>query len=667
MTIGRVNIALDANAQRLVSDFRQAEFATNRFARNANAGLMTTQRRFESLNSSAMVLRQTLVAGLGTLGIGLGGTALVRQVRSIVAEVSELGKQARAIGLSAEALQKLRFGFELTGVAAQQTSQHLATFAQRLGQAESRGGELADILAANGVAMRDVEGNARPLLDLLRDYADLIKNADSEQQALALSAAAFGRTGGSQMVRALRDGSAGVDELMRKAKAAGVVIGEDLVDAAERIDDRFATLSRRIGVSFKSAVLTAVDAVDIMIERFRSLENRTLLAPLHGSLEALNDERDAINSVLETQREILRHDPSDPAAQRSVEIALERLKEIEAQSAAVLNQIAEAERQVRDRPRGPGVAFDDDDTGGGRAGRRIEERANAYERLTESIRRNIDALELEVGLVGKSAEEAEAARTAFELLNAAKEAGIPITADLQDEVAQLAEEYAAAVVELDQLTERMREQEAAAHDAAAAVASFAGDLITDFGNAEEAAKRLLKRILDIILQLLVLGPLQRSLSGAFGFAGGGRVGFAQGGRVHGPGTETSDSIPARLSRGEFVVNARATRRHLPLLHAINRGAPGFAGGGFVPQIPAPKLPAMSLPNLPAAVVKPDVNIRVDTTAIPGATGEVSQGPGGEIEVIVKMLEGRMAKSVASGGQLGSIIEQAFGLRRKPRS
>lgn len=37
-------------------------------------------------------------------------------------------------------------------------------------------------------------------------------------------------------------------------------------------------------------------------------------------------------------------------------------------------------------------------------------------------------------------------------------------------------------------------------------------------------------------------------------------GFATGGFVSGPGTETSDSIPARLSRGEYVINARAVRR-----------------------------------------------------------------------------------------------------------
>jgi hypothetical protein len=57
---------------------------------------------------------------------------------------------------------------------------------------------------------------------------------------------------------------------------------------------------------------------------------------------------------------------------------------------------------------------------------------------------------------------------------------------------------------------------------------------------------------------------------------------ASGGIITGPGTATSDSIPARLSNGEYVVNARATSRFLPLLNSINDAGlqPRFAMGGL---------------------------------------------------------------------------------------
>lgn len=70
--------------------------------------------------------------------------------------------------------------------------------------------------------------------------------------------------------------------------------------------------------------------------------------------------------------------------------------------------------------------------------------------------------------------------------------------------------------------------------------------------------------------------------------------FSNGGDVSGPGTGTSDSIPAMLSDGEFVVKASATRKHRALLHAINNGRVGrFADGGLVGgSIAAPVAPTM---------------------------------------------------------------------------
>ena len=55
------------------------------------------------------------------------------------------------------------------------------------------------------------------------------------------------------------------------------------------------------------------------------------------------------------------------------------------------------------------------------------------------------------------------------------------------------------------------------------------------------------------------------------------AGFADGGPVSGPGTGRSDSIPAYLSNGEYVINAAATRRNRGMLDAINSG--GTVSGG----------------------------------------------------------------------------------------
>lgn len=57
--------------------------------------------------------------------------------------------------------------------------------------------------------------------------------------------------------------------------------------------------------------------------------------------------------------------------------------------------------------------------------------------------------------------------------------------------------------------------------------------------------------------------------------------YATGGLVTGPGGPRSDMIPAMLSNGEYVVNARATSRYRSLLESINAQGNKFADGGMV--------------------------------------------------------------------------------------
>ena len=52
--------------------------------------------------------------------------------------------------------------------------------------------------------------------------------------------------------------------------------------------------------------------------------------------------------------------------------------------------------------------------------------------------------------------------------------------------------------------------------------------------------------------------------------------FATGGYVSGPGTGTSDSIPAQLSNGESVINAKSTAMFGPLLSSLNQAGGGIA-------------------------------------------------------------------------------------------
>lgn len=114
-----------------------------------------------------------------------------------------------------------------------------------------------------------------------------------------------------------------------------------------------------------------------------------------------------------------------------------------------------------------------------------------------------------------------------------------------------------------------------------------------------------------------------STANAFAAAGGAAQGAASsapgvatGGLIRGPGTSTSDSIAAWLSRGEFVVSAKAVEKYgTGTLHALNQlRFPKFNIGGVV-GLMNPRMPRIELPGFAdgglVEEAKPHTTVNVD--------------------------------------------------------
>jgi TP901 family phage tail tape measure protein len=101
-------------------------------------------------------------------------------------------------------------------------------------------------------------------------------------------------------------------------------------------------------------------------------------------------------------------------------------------------------------------------------------------------------------------------------------------------------------------------------------------------------------------------------------------GFASGGLVGGKGGPTSDNIFARLSPGEFVVNAQATKDHYGTLQAINDGGqPSVAVMDRPPLAPLPE-PTLAGAGASAttAIAPPAMNFNINfgDIILSGASG-----------------------------------------------
>ena len=114
------------------------------------------------------------------------------------------------------------------------------------------------------------------------------------------------------------------------------------------------------------------------------------------------------------------------------------------------------------------------------------------------------------------------------------------------------------------------------------------DWITGAQSFGDAMKSILQQLISQLIQAAIYATIVAACTGGGGgfaarWKGAFGKAFASGGSVAGPGTGTSDSIPAMLSNGEYVLNAQAVDRlGVPFLNGLNTGRlRGFASGGLV--------------------------------------------------------------------------------------
>lgn len=170
----------------------------------------------------------------------------------------------------------------------------------------------------------------------------------------------------------------------------------------------------------------------------------------------------------------------------------------------------------------------------------------------------------------------------------------------------------------------------------------------------DMAKSIVHALEEAMIKMLVVQPIVRSLSGAFGFSDGGLVGAtpavakAEGGYIAGPGGPRDDKIHARLSNGEFVVNAAATARHRALLEQINR-APRFADGGLVGASPSGASAPLIGERSGASVTMGDIHVH----------GGVSNGTPAQNQELAQHIADQVAH------QVRAIVGQEFRTQMRP--
>ena len=230
-----------------ISDFekkmRQAERRGTRTYNQLQNRSRTATRRMESdmVRSTTRVnaaLASTATA-VGTVGRAwatltpllatAGFAATSRGARQVVADLSSLGKQARDVSLNVEELQAVQRGFARSArVSQDEVTASLERFNRRIGEAVNGAGPLNTTIQRYGINLRRANGELRNQGELLREVANAIRGAATDQERAAIAQAAFGDTG-RRLAQTLAGGADAIERMVREAEDAGQIIRSDVI------------------------------------------------------------------------------------------------------------------------------------------------------------------------------------------------------------------------------------------------------------------------------------------------------------------------------------------------------------------------------------------------------------------------------------------------------
>jgi prefoldin subunit 5 len=261
----RLLLRIEADTSRLRAQLGIAERKAQQSGTRMGRAFNRAGRALDSFGRKVLNVRSAVAALAGAAALG----ALVKQAIDFA---DNIGKTSKAVGLSAEALQELRFAARRSGLEVEQLDRGLIKFIKSVAELKTRtSSELNLALKDFNSELVDGLKNSKSQEEALRLIADAIKNASSETERAAIASAAFGRVG-PLLVTMFRDGSAGIDDFARAARNLNAVLSNEMVAASEVAADAIGDAADALRIAGTRAALAAVPAMTDLARVFTDPE-----------------------------------------------------------------------------------------------------------------------------------------------------------------------------------------------------------------------------------------------------------------------------------------------------------------------------------------------------------------------------------------------------------
>lgn len=220
----------------------------------------TLTGRIDRLTRKVFSLQGAFTAAAAAAGMGY----FVKQSLNVA---DAIGKTADRIGITTDALQQYRHAAELSGIEQSRLDTGLEAFTKRLGEARAGTGAMVTYLRKYDETLLENIRTAGSTEQALTFLFNAMDDMTSASDRAALSAAAFSRTAGVQMVNLVREGTTGLNAMMQEARDLGLVIDESLIRESEKANDALTKVTKVLKTQMTAAFVSVAPAITTIADQ----------------------------------------------------------------------------------------------------------------------------------------------------------------------------------------------------------------------------------------------------------------------------------------------------------------------------------------------------------------------------------------------------------------
>jgi phage-related protein len=195
---------------------------------------------FKAFAGNVTKLAATAAAGAAAAVAGIVGTA-----NSIAEAGDKAAKASQAIGIGVEAYQQLHYAMGMAGLSAEELDGALLKYNQTVKTGAAGNSAMQKKLADIGLSAEKLS-KMKPEDAFLR-LSDYMQSLPTEAAQTRLAIELFGKSAGPKLFAAMKNGSAGITELMREAQSLGIVIDEETAKNSEAYLDMQSKMQQSLG------------------------------------------------------------------------------------------------------------------------------------------------------------------------------------------------------------------------------------------------------------------------------------------------------------------------------------------------------------------------------------------------------------------------------------